>query len=281
MRTTAVDGFELEYDRSGAGLPVVLLHGWPGDRTDYRDVVPLLADRDVVVPDLRGFGASDKHSADPAEQYNAAAQARSVAGLIEELGLERPVVAGYDVGSRVAQTLAKARPDLIRAVVVTPPVPGVGKRVFEVAPQREYWYQPFHQLPLIEQLIDGNAVAVRNYLTHFWTHWAAPGFSHAPDRLDHLVEVYSRPGAFAASVAWYRSGAGTVAVSAAEVAPEPEDRISVPTTVLWPELDRLFPREWGDRLDEFFTDVTVKDVDGAGHYAPLEAPQVFAGAVRR
>ena len=57
-----VDGFRLAYERAGSGPPVVLLHGWPGDRTDYEAVVPLLApDFDVVVPDLRGFGASDKH----------------------------------------------------------------------------------------------------------------------------------------------------------------------------------------------------------------------------
>ncbi len=67
--------------RSGAGAPVILLHGWPGDRTDYRLLAPELAGScDVVVPDLRGFGESDKHPADPAEQYSAAAQARSVAG---------------------------------------------------------------------------------------------------------------------------------------------------------------------------------------------------------
>ena len=74
----------------GPGRPVVLLHGWPGDRTDYEAVVPLLApDFEVVVPDLRGFGASDKHAEPPAEAYSAAAQARSVVGLIDELGLER------------------------------------------------------------------------------------------------------------------------------------------------------------------------------------------------
>ena len=74
----AVDRFRLAYDRSGNGPAVVLLHGWPGDRTDYREVTPLLADAaDVVVPDLRGFGESDKHPADPGAQYNAAANARS------------------------------------------------------------------------------------------------------------------------------------------------------------------------------------------------------------
>jgi len=73
---TAIDGFRLAYDRTGAGPPVLLLHGWPGDRTDYREVVPLLAPgADVIVPDLRGFGESDKHPADPAAQYSAAARA--------------------------------------------------------------------------------------------------------------------------------------------------------------------------------------------------------------
>jgi pimeloyl-ACP methyl ester carboxylesterase len=58
---------------------------------------------DVVVPDLRGFGESDKHRADPAGQYGADAQARSVVGLIDELGLDRPVIGGYDIGSRIAR----------------------------------------------------------------------------------------------------------------------------------------------------------------------------------
>src|ERR1700722_15198441 len=88
----AVDGFELAYDRTGSGPAVVLLHGWPGDRTDYRDLVPLLAGCEVVVPDLRGFGHSDKHQVDPAGQYSGPAQARSVADLITALGLSRPVV---------------------------------------------------------------------------------------------------------------------------------------------------------------------------------------------
>src|ERR671936_665542 len=97
--SSPVDGFRLAYDRSGSGPPVVLLHGWPGDRTDYRELVPLLAGCEVVAPDLRGFGHSGKHAADPVEQYGAAAQARSVADLITSLGISRAVVVGYDIGS--------------------------------------------------------------------------------------------------------------------------------------------------------------------------------------
>src|SRR3984885_3951002 len=128
--SSPVDGFRLAYDRSGSGAPVVLLHGWPGDRMDYREVAPRLTEvADVVRPDLRGFGESDKHAEPPAEAYSADAQARSVAGLIDELELGPAVIAGYDVGSRVAQAVARNHPNRVRALVLSPPAPGAGARV--------------------------------------------------------------------------------------------------------------------------------------------------------
>jgi pimeloyl-ACP methyl ester carboxylesterase len=271
----------LAYDRTGPGPgapAVLLLHGWPGDRSDYREVVPLLsAQADVVVPDLRGFGESDKHAVDPAGQYSAAAQARSIIGLMGELALGRAVVAGYDVGSRIAQTIAGDRPDLVRALVIAPPLPGIGDRILRPGAQREFWYQAFHQLDLCTQLIDGKPDAVRAYLRHFWSHWSGPGYEPADRDLDHLVSVYGPPGAFAASIAWYRAGAGTVAASLFERVPE--QRIAVPATVLWPEHDPLFPPEWSDRVGEFFAAATLTRLDGAGHFSPLEAPVAFASAV--
>jgi pimeloyl-ACP methyl ester carboxylesterase len=277
----AVDGFRLAYDRTGLGPgapAVLLLHGWPGDRTDYREVVPLLsAATDVVVPDLRGFGQSDKHVADPASQYSAAAQARSIVGLMGELAFGRAVVAGYDIGSRIAQTIARDRPDLIRALVVAPPLPGIGDRILRPGAQREFWYQAFHQLDLCTKLIDGKPDAVRAYLRHFWSYWSGPGYEPADRDLDHLVSVYGPPGAFAASIAWYRAGAGTVAASLAERVPE--QKIAVPATVLWPEHDPLFPPGWSDRIGEFFAAATLTRLDGAGHFSPLEAPVAFAAAV--
>jgi pimeloyl-ACP methyl ester carboxylesterase len=280
-RSEPVDGFQLAYDRSGSGEPVVLLHGWPGDRTDYRILAPdLAASFDVVVPDLRGFGESDKHPADPAEQYSAAAQARSVLGLIRELDLRPPILAGYDIGSRIAQTVAQQHPGQVRALVIAPPLPGIGKRILGQEPQREFWYQSFHRLPLAAELIDGAPAAVRAYLSHFWSHWSGPSFTPSPGDLDHLVAVYGMPGAFTASIAWYRSGAGSVARSLAEEVPAPDDRIAVPATVLWPEYDPLFPRAWADRVEEFFSAITVRFVDGAGHFAPLEYPGEFAAAIR-
>jgi pimeloyl-ACP methyl ester carboxylesterase len=283
LMSSPCDGFRLAYERHGAGgQSLILLHGWPGDHTDFRRVVPLLGeDCDVVVPDLRGFGHSDKHRVDPSHGYGVAAQARSIVGLIDELDLRRPVIGGYDVGSRVAQTVAKEHPELVKHLVLSPPLPGVGNRLLDQNAQRQFWYQPFHQLSLPDELIDGKPDAVRSYLRHFWTQWSGPTFTIADADLDHLVAVYSPAGAFTASIGWYRAGAGTVATALNEQPPAPDQRISTPASVLWPEHDPLFPRAWSDRLGEFFTDAHLNTVDDVGHFTPVESPGKFAELISR
>jgi pimeloyl-ACP methyl ester carboxylesterase len=158
-------------------------------------------------------------------------------------------------------------------------VPGIGDRILSPQAQQEFWYQPFHQLALSTQLIDGQPDMVRVYLRHFWSHWSGPDFELDHEHLEHLVSMYGRPGAFAASVAWYRAGAGSVATSVAERVPAPAARLAVPATVLWPAHDPLFPVPWSDRLDEFFTDARLTCLDGGGHFTPLERPHDFAAAV--
>jgi pimeloyl-ACP methyl ester carboxylesterase len=271
--SSPVEGFRLAYDdHAGTGGAVVLLHGWPGDRNDHRELVARLSGRHrIVVPDLRGFGESPAPAGAAPADFAAAAQARSVLVLVEELGIGPAVLAGYDIGSRIAQAAARARPDLVRALVVSPPLPGVGERVLTPDAHREFWYQAFHGLDLAEQLLDGSRSAVRAYLAHFWSHWSGPGFEPDPAELDRLADAYARPGAFVASINWYRAGSGAIARSLAEQVPAPEDRIAVPTTVLWPEHDPLFPRAWSDRLEQFFSDVELRPLDGVGHFAPLES----------
>lgn len=279
-KTRPIDGFRLVYERTGHGPAVVLLHGWPGDRSDYRDVLALLSSTaQVVVPDLRGFGESDKHRCDPAGSYSTEAQVRSVVGLIEELRLGASVIGRYDIGSRITQALARRRPDLVDALVLAPPLPGIGDRILATQAQQDFWYQPFHQLDLAEELIDGRQEAVRVYLRHFWSHWCGPYFAMTDEHLERLVSVYAAPGAFTASLGWYRAGAGTVATSVAEQPPQPADRIAAPTTVLWPDHDPLFPRTCSDRLDDFFTHALLHHLDGVGHFTPRECPHTFAAAL--
>ena len=155
-------------------------------------------------------------------------------------------------------------------------MPGAGARVFAADQVPEWWYQAFHNLALARDLVDGNREAVRAYLSHFWSHWSGPDFTPSDADLDHLVDVYSPPGAFMASTAWYRAGSGTTARAATERTPEPATRTAVPLDVLWPDQDPLFPQAWSDHLDEWFSDVRLHHADGSGHFTALEATEQFA-----
>lgn len=237
LRSAPVDGFRLAFDRhgirGGPGGPAARLARNPARPPPRR---PLLTDvADVIVPDLRGFGGSDKHAVSVQHFYSASAQAASIVGLVNELGLTGVVLAGYDVGSRVAQGVARMHPHLVKALVLSPPLPGVGDRVLSPHAIHEYWYQAFHQLPIAERMIDGNPDAVREYVRHFWDHWSGPGFRLAEDELDRLVADYALPGSFTASLGWYRAGGHRGAVAGRAAAgprgqDSPDNRCAVATT---------------------------------------------------
>jgi pimeloyl-ACP methyl ester carboxylesterase len=234
-----------------------------------------------MAPDLRGFGQSDKYEADLEEIYSAQGQARAVTALMDELGFKDAVVAGYDVGGAVSQTVATIRPDLVAALVVSPHLPGAGKRVLELEPVKEFWYTSFHQIDLARQLIDGKSEAVRAYLRHFWSHWSGPNYVVDSKRIDHLTEVYSAPGAFIASINWYRTSSNPVTAFATETKPRRDRRLAVPTTVLWEDQDPIFPYEWSKWLDDFFADYTLERLSGIGHFTPLEATDRFVKAIKQ
>jgi pimeloyl-ACP methyl ester carboxylesterase len=59
----------------------------------------------------------------------------------------------------------------------------------------------------------------------------------------------------------------------------PAARLATPLTVLWPEHDPLFPRIWADAAIDFYEHVRLRVVDGVGHFAPLEYPQILADEI--
>jgi len=143
------DGLELHYVRRGHGSPtVLLLHGWPGFWYDWRRVLPRLEQiTSVIAMDLRGFGASAKPDWPPRSAYSAEAQARNVLALLDQLQLETVLLVGYDVGSRVAQTVAQLAPGRVQGLALSAPVyAGFGTRPLEPAAQKERWYQHFHMI---------------------------------------------------------------------------------------------------------------------------------------
>jgi pimeloyl-ACP methyl ester carboxylesterase len=99
----------LAYTRAGAGAPLVLLHGLGSSRRAWDPVMPALAERfDVIAVDLPGFG--DSGPLPPGVEAGPPALAAAVAGLLDDLGITAPHVAGNSLGGWVALELAGTRP---------------------------------------------------------------------------------------------------------------------------------------------------------------------------
>jgi pimeloyl-ACP methyl ester carboxylesterase len=99
----------LALSRQGAGPPLVLLHALGSSRSSWDPVVPALAERfEVLAVDLPGFGESAPLPA--GEEPSPARLARSVAGLLDELRIDRPHVVGNSLGGWIALELAATRP---------------------------------------------------------------------------------------------------------------------------------------------------------------------------
>lgn len=275
------DGVRLHYVRQGHGAAVLLLHGWPGFWYDWRHVIPLLAPyADVIAPDLRGFGASDKPDRPPVEAYAPEVLAADVMALLTHLGLETVTVAAHDIGATVAQVLARTAPKRVRALALfNPPYPGIGRRRFEPAVQAEAWYQHFHQLPLAEQLVGYNRDTVRLYLAHFYDHWVRRKEAVRPREFEAIVDAYAQPGAVRASIAYYRARASARMREA--TADAADCQVTQPTTVLWGERDPIMRSAFADRLPEFFPDLTLRFLPDVGHFVPFEAPEDAADAIHR
>jgi pimeloyl-ACP methyl ester carboxylesterase len=119
-RTTRVAGVNIFYREAGErGTPVVvLLHGFPSSSHMYRNLIPALADRyHVIAPDLPGFGLSEMPS--PSEfEYGFAAFSNVVAGLLEQLSIERYALYVMDYGAPTGFRVALAHPDRVTALII-------------------------------------------------------------------------------------------------------------------------------------------------------------------
>src|SRR5471032_2982504 len=106
-RRIATRDAELYVRIGGSGPPLVCLHGYPQSHLTWRKVAPRLAERfTVVLPDLRGYGASEIVASDDAHvAYSKRVMARDIIALMSKLGYERFFLAGHDRGGRVAYRL--------------------------------------------------------------------------------------------------------------------------------------------------------------------------------
>jgi pimeloyl-ACP methyl ester carboxylesterase len=101
------------------GSVVILLHGWPYDIHSFADVAPLLASAGyrVIVPYLRGYGTTRFLSKETFRNGQQAAFAVDIIALMDALGIQQAILAGYDWGARTANIVAALWPERCKAMV--------------------------------------------------------------------------------------------------------------------------------------------------------------------
>jgi pimeloyl-ACP methyl ester carboxylesterase len=149
VRQIKAGALDIGYVEMGppTGAPVLLFHGWPYDVNAFADVAPLLAaqGRRVIVPHLRGFGTTVFQSEQTARNGQQAALAADGLALMDALGVDKAVVAGFDWGARTADIMAVLWPERCKALVS---VSGylIGSQAANAAPllpdqELQWWYQ--------------------------------------------------------------------------------------------------------------------------------------------
>jgi pimeloyl-ACP methyl ester carboxylesterase len=116
-RMIETNGVRLHVAEQGEGPPIILCHGFPECWYSWRHQLPALAKAGfrAVVPDLRGYGRSDRP--EEVEKYTILHDIGDIVGLVDALGAEQAVIAGHDVGATIAWQAALLRPDRFRAVI--------------------------------------------------------------------------------------------------------------------------------------------------------------------
>jgi len=115
MASLQIDDFQLAYTDTGMGPPILMVHGYPFNRSLWDEQVEALSSRHrVIAPDLRGFGESDATPGTATMNL----MARDLALLLNHLGIVRAAVCGLSMGGYVALALYKQLPSRVRALVL-------------------------------------------------------------------------------------------------------------------------------------------------------------------
>lgn len=115
MEKLKINEIELAYARRGKGTPLVLLHGFPLDHHLWDDLSALLEDTfDLIIPDLRGFGESTTVDT----PYSMDDYASDIAGLLDQLGIQKAAVAGHSMGGYVALAFARLYPERVSGLAL-------------------------------------------------------------------------------------------------------------------------------------------------------------------
>ena len=252
--TVRAAGLDVVYDRAGSGPRLVLVHGAAGDAREWRPQVASLSDEFTVIAwDEPGAGRSSDVPAD----FGLAGYATALAALIEALGAPAHVC-GLSWGGTVALELYRRRPELVTALVLADTYAGWKGSL------------PEHELRAriagVEQMLAAPAETAPPSL---------PGlFAREPPR--DVIEL------LAAVAADVRPDSVRVALGAMAEADLREvlPRITVPTLLVWGELDTRSPVSLARGFARSIPHAELVVIPGAGHMSNLERPEEFNAAIR-
>jgi len=256
METIEAAGHRIAFEQKGEGPPVVLLHGYVGDRRTWRRQLDALSDEFTVVAwDAPGYGGSS----DPPEAFPLSAFADRLAAFIRALGLGRPHIVGLSFGGGLALELYRRHPTLPAKLVLAGAYAGwAGSLPTEEVERRLQQALRLAGLPG-EQLV---AELVPTMFSE-----SAPS---------DIVEE------FAAIVAETR-GAGLRANARAFAQADLRDvlpRIDVPTLLLYGDADVRAPLTVANELHASIRGARLVVLDGVGHVSPVEAAERFNAEAR-
>lgn len=257
VKRVDVDGFEVPYLIGGEGPPLVLLHGFGGDRAHWVRVAPHLRSHfRIVAPDLPGFGDSTRN---PNAEYTYPAQIRRLETFLDRLQLESVHLGGNSMGGELAGRFAVRHEDRVRSLWLVAPGGVESARPSELDRLRDRGENPL----LVETRAD---------FDRLWDFvFVDPPYVPGPIR-DHLVSRARRD----------RSLHRTISKQLDEdTRPLEKDLrgVSLPTLILWGNRDRLLHVSGARRLGSAMPGANVVVLEETGHLPMMERPVESAAAL--
>jgi pimeloyl-ACP methyl ester carboxylesterase len=275
------------YEAGPADGPVaILLHGFPYDIHTYVDVAPELAVQGcrVIVPCLRGFGATRFRDPVTVRSGEQAAIGADVIALMDALGISRAVLAGHNWGGRAACVAAALWPERCRGMVTVNSylIQDLARAMVPISPKYELalWYEHYFQTERGRAGLTANRRKIARIL---WEQWS-PRWDFDDATFERSVVAHDNPDYVDVVIHSYRHRFGLAAGD-----PQYADLqrrlgslppISVPSITLDGDKDGVLPASDGRASASKFTGQRIhRVVRGAGHNVPQEAPKAFAVAI--
>lgn len=267
-------GLRIHVAEAGTGQPVLLLHGWPEHWWAWRKVIALLAgDHRVICPDMRGFGRSEA----PRRGYSTAQLATDVIALMDELGIERAVVVGHDVGGRIAFHLGLHHPDRVRRLITLNAAhPFWTARSMGLSGALRMWWTPLVETPLLGRWIIGH---VPRFTARLLRLGRVDRTTLTPAEVRAYVDAVRAPERARASERLMYEFAYHEIIPTL-LGRNRAHRLTVPTLMLNGDRDAFLSSRSLGGADAYADDLRIELVEGGGHMLAEQQPDRVAARIR-